>query len=136
VLALVLSVGGRLQRTKLETGGVYKLESQHDGAYLTAFGNGKVGTKQDTGGADQGQKWTFTQQGEGLWTMAPLIQDLNLVTEQTWKVIPVNHGKSLLQSSSTGMCLQNSRSEVTLLNGNCDRDEPKQRWNIQPAASA
>jgi hypothetical protein len=82
----------RPQRTKLVSGGIYRLESQHDGAvrstlnktiltssycrirmilifswlkqFLTAFGNGKVGTKQATGGVDQGQRWTFTQNGE------------------------------------------------------------------------
>ncbi|OXA37997.1 uncharacterized protein LOC110862155 [Folsomia candida] len=138
IFVLVLTLNfcqARLERTKLVSGSVYALESQHDGAFLTAFGNGKVGGKHANNGIEQGQRWTFTQNGDASWTLAPIIADINLVSEQTWKIFPVSHGKSLLQSLSSNKCLVNTRSEATLIDGSCDKDDPRQRWNIQQSAA-
>jgi len=134
VLTIITAAScARLQRTRLISGQTFKLESQHDGAYLSALGNGKVGNKQAHNGVEAGQKWTFTQNGDASWALAPVIQDINVVSEQTWRIIPVSHGKSLLQSLSTNKCLLNSRNEATLIEGDCGKDDPRQRWNIQNA---
>jgi len=117
----------RLQATKITSGGVYRLESQHDGAFLTAFGDGKVGSSQSS--AETNRQWTFQQNGDSSWTLTPVINDINVVSEQTWKITYVGHGKSQFQSLSTGKCLLNS-SGPNVLNGSCDKQDPRQRWRV------
>ncbi|ODN00906.1 hypothetical protein Ocin01_05777 [Orchesella cincta] len=146
---------GRLEATKIENGKVYQLESQHDGAFLTAFGEGKVGTSQANGDSSPNRQWTFQQNaftnylcmpgyvnltkltellvnptGDSSWTLTPVINDINVVSEQTWKITYVGHGKSQFQSLSTGKCLLNSRSGANVLDGNCDKQDPRQRWRV------
>jgi len=120
---------GRLEATKIVSGGVYRLESQHDGAFLTALGDGKVGTSQANGDSSPNRQWTFQQNGDSSWTLTPVINDINLVSEQTWKITYVGHGKSQFQSLSASKCLLNS-SGPKVLDGNCDKQDPRQRWRV------
>ncbi|CAL8126662.1 unnamed protein product [Orchesella dallaii] len=128
-LCLTLHCEGRLEATRIENGKVYRLESQHDGGFLTAFGEGKVGTSQANGDSSPNRQWTFQQNGDSSWTLTPVINDINVVSEQTWKITYVGHGKSQFQGLSTGKCLLNS-SGANVLDGNCDKQDPRQRWRV------
>jgi len=115
---------GRLEPTKLVHEGIFKLQNQHDGRFLTEGTDGVPRKAEFSGSLAQKFKFVKSEEkGEEAWTLIPLSSKKSL-TSTTWKISYVGHGKYQFKSLRSGKCLQ--VSGVT--EADCGKGNPLQRW--------
>ncbi|XP_037035306.1 uncharacterized protein LOC119073750 [Bradysia coprophila] len=112
--------------TEITNNGLFSLQCQHDGKFLTA---GKDGTPERQEWFDSpNQKFVFTsstKNNESSWKLTP-VDEKNAITDH-YKITDVGHGKYQLKSFSSGKCLQ-AQGRNAVGESDCVKDDPTQRW--------